>query len=97
MNSTTQLLTTAAATANSGTFPALGKRVHVYASGTWASSTIVLQVSPDGGTTWLDTAVSLSTSTKLGSAVVGDGVICRLALTVSGTTSLTAWVATSDI
>jgi hypothetical protein len=95
--STTQLFVTAAATANSGTLPVLGKRVHVYADGTWASSTIKLQFSPDGGTTWLDSGVSLSTSTKLGSAVAAEGVIARLALTVSGTTSLNAWVGFSDI
>jgi len=97
MTSTTQLLVTASATANSGTFPVLGKKVHVYADGTWASSTIKLQFSPDGGTTWFDTSVALSSSTKLGSAIGADGVIARLALTVSGTTSLNAWVGFSDI
>tara|TARA_R100000005_G_C4913201_1_gene149921 strand:- start:303 stop:617 length:315 start_codon:yes stop_codon:yes gene_type:complete len=79
-------------TTNSASINWMGGVGSIAAAGTWDSATVKLQVSPDDGTTWLDVG-SASTLSDDGCANF-EFPPCdlRLVLTVTGTSSITAWI-----
>lgn len=94
-NTPTKLLDNVAATVNSGTFPSAGDFMSLVASGGFGGGTLTVQVSPDGGTTWINTPATL-TAAGVTNFIGGEGLLFRLALTGAAGASLTAWVAFQD-
>lgn len=80
-------------TANSTAYNWPGGVGQFSASGTWGSSTLKMQYSPDDGTTWIDCGGDLSlTDDGVANFELGPCDI-RASLTVSGTTSVSCWMA----
>jgi len=75
----------------SGTKVWPGGKGSFVAYGTWGSGTIKLQLSPDGGTTWIDvTGVSLTANGHKDVPVMGPGLQFRADLSGSTGANLSA-------
>lgn len=89
----TQVFTAKTANGNTANLYALGRHITVAVSGTFDGSTVKVQVSPDEGTTWIDTTTSL-TAAGVVEVTYGEGMLLRLNLSSAGAaTSINAWVA----
>ena len=90
---TTQLF--AAKTANGSTeaVPVNGRHVSFIASGTFGGATLTVEISPDGGTTWVSTGSTL-TAAGVVELAYGEGTSLRVTLSgATGTTSVNVWCA----
>jgi hypothetical protein len=68
-----------------------GRAFTLVAEGTWGGGTITLQLSPDEGTTWVDTSYTLSADGEQhGTDIIATHA--RLALTGATSPSLNAWL-----
>jgi hypothetical protein len=85
---TTKLLDNTTGADVSAPFLLNGKMVSLVTLGTPGS--LVVQVSPDNGTTWIDSDVTMNAA-GVKNFVGGHGLLARLS--VSGASALTAWVA----
>lgn len=96
MNTPTQLfanLNTATGTSNA--FPSSGDYLSVVASGTFGGGTLTVEVSPDSGSTWVPTSVSL-TAPGIANFIGGEGLQFRLSFSGGAAPALNAWVAFQD-
>ena len=83
---------TANANGSSFDWPGGAKAATFVGYGTWDTSTLTLEMSPDGGTTWIPvTGMSLTANGHLDIPPLGSGVQVRAVLaSVGGTTSINA-------
>jgi|TARA_Y100000034_G_scaffold132026_1_gene194060 hypothetical protein len=83
---------TANADSSSFEWPGGAKAATFVGYGTWDTSTLKLQMSPDGGTTWIDvTGVSLTADGHKDIPPLGSGVLVRANLaSVDASTSVSA-------
>lgn len=90
--SMTQLFTAKAATGASAAIAHPGGKRNVVYEGTWDSATLIVQMSPDSGSTWV--AITDASFTADGATMIDVPDICtlRFHLTVTGTTSIDAWM-----
>lgn len=72
--------------------PSYGSYLTLIASGTWGGASLVVQVSPDEGATWVDSEVSL-TANGVKNFIAGSGLRYRLDLRNVTAASVSAWVA----
>lgn len=68
-----------------------GGTAFLAASGTFGSGTLRLEFSPDNGTTYIATGVSLTAAGR-GSELLPTGVLVRATLTGATAPSLSVWV-----
>lgn len=95
-NTPTQLFNAQTANGSSGAFPSAGDYITLVASGAFGGATITVEVSPNGGTTWVATDAML-TAAGVKNFIGGEGLLFRLTLSgATGTTSVSAWVAFQD-
>ena len=92
MATLTQLFTAKAATGASSAISHNGGKRSVVYEGTWDSASLVVQMSPDSGSTWV--AITDATFTADGATMIDVPSPCelRFSLTVTGTTSIDAWM-----
>jgi hypothetical protein len=92
------MLTAAAATGDAVKFLSSGERTAqfgyapitqtIVAYGTWDTATVTIQLSPDGGTTWIDTDASF-TANGAKNITARAGLLYRAAVATAGTDSIT--------
>ena len=88
-----KLFTAQTDNADSSTVVARGTELTVYAFGTFDTSTVKIQVSPDGGTTWIDKSDVSFTSADYQSLQLAAGVLIRGNLaSVGGSSSVSLWL-----
>tara|TARA_Y100000004_G_scaffold196525_1_gene266784 strand:- start:2209 stop:2517 length:309 start_codon:yes stop_codon:yes gene_type:complete len=91
----TKVLNAVSTNSNSSTYDFNKGEGQIVAAGTWDSATVKLQMSPDGGTTWVDVG-SASTFTEDGTASFALNP-CKVRVNVSSvgsSTSVSAWIST---
>lgn len=77
----------------SGTFQSTGRFATLLTAGTFGGAAVAVEVSPDGGTTWITTTLSV-TGPSSTNFIAGNGLLYRLTVSgATGTTNLNAWVA----
>lgn len=91
-NSPTQLFTGRTTNGQSGTFKSFGGFVSLIVAGTFSGGTVTVQVSPDNGTTWVDSEVTL-TAAGIKNFISGEGLLYRISLASAASPNLNAWVA----
>jgi hypothetical protein len=84
-------LTVLSADGNSAAYEATGFPIVIMASGTFGSGTLIMQISPDEGTTWFATGQTLS---AIGIMIYTppEGAQFRLNLAGSTTPTIASWV-----
>lgn len=92
----TKVLNAVTANSNSLTYNFNKGEGQIVVSGTWDTATVKLQMSPDGGTTWVDVgSASTYTADGISSFALNS---CKVRVNVSsvgGSTSVSAWISTS--
>jgi predicted amidohydrolase len=91
-----KVLTAVTSNSNSSTYNFNKGEGQVVVAGTWVTATVKLQMSPDGGTTWVD-AGSASTFTADGISSFALNA-CKVRVNVSSvgaSSSVNAWISTS--
>ena len=92
-----QIFTTQTSNTNSSTLDWDGGEGQVIAAGTWDSGKVNLQISPDSGSTWVDSGTD--------GELTADGVFsfklnpCKVRLVVSSvgaSTSINAWITSEE-
>lgn len=91
-----KLLDAVTANANSDAIVWKGGTGLLVATGTWGSGTIAVQISPDGGTTWIG-LTSITMTANGTKEFTAPAAKLRLALTGATNPSLTAWVAGTSL
>jgi len=91
-SSFTKLHDAVTATADSSSINWMGGEGTMCASGTWDSATVKLQMSPDDGTTWIDVGTTSTLSDDGMANFKFPPCDLRIAVTITGTSSLTAWI-----
>lgn len=95
-NTPTKLFNAQTANGSSQVFPSAGDYITLIAQGVFGGATITVELSPDGGTTWVATSAVL-TATGVQNFIGGEGLKFRLTLSgATGTTNVNAWVAFQD-
>lgn len=88
----TQFFSARATNGSSATFQSLGDYITLVVSGTFGGATLTVEVSADGGTTWVTSGVT-ATAAGAFNFIIGQGLLARLTLSGVTTTSVNAHVA----
>ena len=92
----TKVLNAVSANSNSSTYNFNKGEGQIVVAGTWDTATVKLQMSPDGGTTWVDVgSASTYTADGISSFALNS---CKVRVNVSSvgsSTSVSAWLSTS--